>query len=91
MLGSDVDESLRSIWLQQVIADKRATLAAEQAKPKKRSGAPLGMDDQRYQLHRDAKQLAQTRCDANPRLDAAEAYSSAVIELADRQNPDGPI
>ena len=49
------------------------------------------MDADRYQLHQEAKQLAQTRCDANPRLDPGETYALAAIELADRAKSGGAL
>ena len=79
MMAKDADPDLGRMFLAQV-----AELAEP---PAPASSAPLGMDDDRYQLHQDAKQLARTRCDADPRLDAAETYAAAAIELADRDNP----
>jgi hypothetical protein len=75
MAEPGTDPELRTLWLAQA-GSRRST-----------GSAPLGMDDDRYQLHTEAKQLAQTRCDANPRLDAAETYALAAIELADRGDP----
>jgi hypothetical protein len=72
----DAQPELRALWLAQ----------SARPEPEPATG-PLGMDDERYQLHTQAKQLAQTRCDANPRLDAAETYALAAIELEDRKTP----
>ena len=47
--------------------------------------APLGMDDDRYQLHQEAKQLAEQKRKERPELDEAEAYSLAAIEIEDRK------
>jgi hypothetical protein len=75
MLGADPE--LRTLWLAQM-ADRE---------PAPTTTAPLGMDDDRYRLHQEAKQLAADKMKADPRLDEAVAYSSAVVMLADRQNP----
>jgi hypothetical protein len=72
----DAPAELRALWLAQSVAPE----------PEPDRSGPLGMDRSRLELHERAKQLAQTRCDANPRLDPADAYSSAAVELADRDS-----
>lgn len=47
--------------------------------------APLGMDDDRFALHTEAKQLAATKLAADPTLDEGEAYSLAAIEIEERR------
>jgi phage I-like protein len=47
--------------------------------------APLGMDDDRYALHTEAKQLAAQKISQAPSLDPAEAYILAVQEIEDRK------
>jgi hypothetical protein len=75
MLADDVDPELRALWIDQLANPEPASVGS----------APLGMDPDRYRLHTEAKQLAQRRCDANPRLDASEAYALAAIEIEDRK------
>jgi hypothetical protein len=73
MAGDNVDPELKALFVQQLNPE-----------PLTAGTAPLGMDDQRYELHQDAKQLASARCLANPRLDEGEAYALASIEIAER-------
>ncbi|GAC1348387.1 MAG: hypothetical protein NVSMB18_36420 [Acetobacteraceae bacterium] len=47
--------------------------------------APLGMDENRFALHTQAKALAHTKREASPDLPEDEAYSLAVNELSERQ------
>ena len=74
MLNDDADPDLRQLFVQQLANREPA------------SATPLAMDPDRYQLHTEAKQLAQTRCDASPRLDGGEAYALAAIEIEDRRS-----
>jgi hypothetical protein len=86
--GVDPDEAtimlhaepqLRALWLAQ----------AAPSEPQRRVG-PLGMDQERYQLHTEAKQLAEQKLARDPRLDEGEAYILAVTEIEDRKFA-GPI
>lgn len=47
--------------------------------------APAGMDEERFQLHTEAKQLAAQKAAANPKLDEGEAYILAINEISERQ------
>jgi hypothetical protein len=76
----DADPELRSLWLAQM-ADR------QQPAP---TTAPLGMDQDRYQLHTEAKALAATKLARDPRLDEGEAYILATQEIDDRKFA-GPI
>jgi hypothetical protein len=77
---ADAEPELRATWLAQM------GHTVEAAQPPDAGAAPLGMDDDRYRLHTAAKQLADARCLANPRLDPGEAYALAAVELEDRKN-----
>jgi hypothetical protein len=79
MSGADVDPALRTLWAEQLKSAAAGT-------GDRSNDAPLGMDDDRYQLHTEAKQLARARCDANPRLDPAEEYADAAVRLLDRDD-----
>jgi len=68
------DPELRAMWLSQV-ASAEATPSA--------GSAPLGMDNDRYALHVQAKQLAQTKIARDPRLSDADAYTMATLEIED--------
>lgn len=45
---------------------------------------PMGMDEDRFALHTQAKALAAQKMTADPKLGEAEAYSLAAIEIEDR-------
>jgi hypothetical protein len=47
--------------------------------------APLGMDDDRFALHTQAKTLAASKMAADPTLDEAAAYTMSVVEIEDRK------
>lgn len=47
--------------------------------------APLGMDQDRYQLHIEAKALAARKMTADPNLDEADAYMLATQEIEDKK------
>lgn len=47
--------------------------------------APMGMDEDRYQLHVEAKALAAKKLAADSTLDEAEAYMLAAQEIEDRK------
>jgi hypothetical protein len=47
--------------------------------------APMGMEQDRYQLHTEAKALAEQKMAANPKLDEADAYTLAAIEIEDKK------
>jgi hypothetical protein len=81
MLGADVAPELRDLWVRQL---------AGQPDPEPARG-PLGMDAERFVLHNQAKALAAQRMRADPRLTEAEAYSNAVIMLAEQRDPSSPI
>lgn len=81
MAQPGTDPELRRMFLDQLVSPR----------PSPSSGsAPLGMDDDRYQLHQEAKQLAQQKAARDPRLDDGEAYILAVTEIEDRKYA-GPI
>lgn len=46
--------------------------------------APNGMDQDRFELHTEAKALAAEKRKADPKLDEADAYSLAAIEIEER-------
>jgi hypothetical protein len=73
----DADDELRTMWLEQATA-------AQPAGAPVAINADYAIDAERLALHQQAKTLAQTRCDANPRLDPGETYALAAIEIADR-------
>ena len=66
----DADVELVQMWAGQVLHSEPAS-----------SHSPLGMDDSRYQLHRDAKAQAARWLAADPNLDPGAAYSRAALEL----------
>jgi hypothetical protein len=89
MLSDGTDPELLQLWMSGLISQRRAEIAEQgqreddQRRMKARPpSAPLGMDDDRYTLHVQARQLAQTRCDANQRLDPGKTYCLAAIEIA---------
>lgn len=45
---------------------------------------PMGMDEDRFALHTQAKALAAQKMTADPKLSEADAYSLAAIEIEDR-------
>lgn len=47
--------------------------------------APLGMDNDRFQLHTEAKALAAQKRSENSALNEADAYTLAVTEIEDRK------
>jgi phage I-like protein len=47
--------------------------------------APMGMDEDRFALHNQAKALAAEKMKADPQLEEGEAYSLAAIEIEDRK------
>jgi hypothetical protein len=75
-------------WLRQIERDRQngvMALAADRA-GFTTDPAPLGMDEERLKVHREAKLLAADRCRRDPRLDPAQAYCLAAIEIADRDS-----
>lgn len=73
MASDGTDPGLRALW--------RAQMAAPEPK---QSRSPLGMDDDRYALHQQAKAQAARWLAADPHLDPGAAYSRAALELADQ-------
>jgi hypothetical protein len=47
---------------------------------------PAGMDDDRFALHTEAKQLAKQLAKDNPAMSPDEVYTMAAIEIDDRRN-----
>ena len=74
MAQPDTDPELRRLFLDQ-------QLATPEPAP---STAPLGMDDDRFQMHREAKLEAARMLARDPHLDPGEAYSRAVIAIDER-------
>ena len=85
MGGDDVDPELRRMFVQQLAGP--AVAVPKKARSK---AAPLGMDDDRFQLHTQAKALAADKIKARPGLGEFEAYTLAVHEF-DRRPLAGPI
>ena len=97
MLSSDTDPELLQLWMSGLIAQRRAEIAEQgqrqddQWRMKSRPpAAPLGMDDDRFALHVEAKELAATKMGRDPRIDEGQAYILALNEVNDRKFG-GPI
>ena len=81
-LMSSADPDLVALWREQMETDHVVTLSQP---PPPTGSAPLGMDDQRFELHRQAQDEARARCLANPMLDEAQEYGDACVRILDRQ------
>jgi hypothetical protein len=84
MLSADTPAELQTMWLAQMVGGQRVPENAPQRSRKK--AAPLGMDDDRFQLHQRAMGEAARALAADPQLGEGEAYSRAVNRLADRDS-----
>jgi hypothetical protein len=82
MMEPDADPELQRMFFAQLVPDA-VTLDLEFP----RSDAPITMDAGRYGLHRNAKNLAEAKCAADPTLDPYEAYCLAAEQLLEAGDP----
>ena len=81
-LMSSADPDLVTLWSEQMQTDGVVTLSQP---PPSTGSAPLGMNSDRFELHRQAAEESRARCLANPQLDEGKEYGDACVRILERQ------